>query len=134
MSSERLRILEMLAQKKIDVEEADKLLDALGTSPRTISAVIAPVKPRFLRVVVQDGEDNVNVRVPLQLLRAGISLASVIPESIRDEVNEALGEEGINFDLSNVKPENVEELISAFADFSVEVNDPGGGKVRVFCE
>ena len=134
MSSERIRILEMLAQKKIDVEEADKLLEALGTSLRTISAVIAPAKPRFLRVVVQDGEDNVNVRVPLQLLRAGISLASVIPEGVRSQMNAALGGKGINLDLSNVKPENVEELISAIADFSVEVDSADGEKVRVFCE
>ncbi len=38
----------------------------------------------------EDGPTKVNVRVPMQLLRAGVKLTSIIPPRARDEVNAAL--------------------------------------------
>ena len=47
---------------------------------------------------------KVNVRVPMQLLRAGVKLTGVIPTRARDEVNAALRKEGIGFDINNLSP------------------------------
>jgi hypothetical protein len=82
------------------------------------------------------GTTSVNVRVPMQLLRAGVRLASLIPSQAHDHFDEALGRHGIPLTLSQIKPENLEELIEHLEDFSVDVDarDEGATKVRVYCE
>lgn len=69
----------------------------------------------------------------MQLLRAGVRLAGLIPIQAREHVNEALREQGIPFDLSQIKPENLEELVNELTDLTVDVDDEKT-KVRVFCE
>ena len=145
MNEERRRILEMLAAGKITTEEADRLLVALGSEQVGSSAMASSesagkAAPKYLRVMVEDhhertgkGPTQVNVRVPMQLLRAGVRLAGLIPAQAQVRVNEALQEQGIQFDLSHLKPENVEELVNQLSDLTVDVDDEGT-KVKVYCE
>ena len=138
MNEDRRRILEMLKKGKISVAEADDLLDAVEEPTEATAAAVpsdaAPrAKPKYLRVLVEDGKDHVDVRVPLQLLRAGIKFTGFIPAEARQSVNAALSEKGINFDLSDINPAALEELLEAFGDLSVNVGGDGE-KVRVFCE
>jgi hypothetical protein len=93
--------------------------------------------------VVEDNGDegpiNVNIRVPMQLLRAGVKLASLVPPQARERMNVAMSEHGVPFDLSQVKPENVDDLVDLLQDLSVDVNGNRANgetktKVRVFCE
>lgn len=90
-----------------------------------------------MRVLVEDtgtGKNpTVNVRVPMQLLRAGVKLAHLIPAQARDQVNDALHEKGMHFDLGNIKPENLEEIVDQLDEFTVDVVDKDV-KVKVFCE
>ena len=51
----------------------------------------------------------------------------------REEVNNALRKEGIAFDINNVTPQNLEELIEQLRELTVDV-DNENTKVRVFCE
>ncbi len=139
MSEDRKRILEMLASGKISADEADRLLDALGRAP-SIAGAASPRSngPKYFRVVVEandsaEGPTKVNVRVPMQLLRAGVRLSALIPPRARDEVNAAMAREGIPFDINQLKPENLEDLIEHLGDMTVDV-DSGDAKVRVFCE
>ena len=69
----------------------------------------------------------------MQLLRAGVRLASLIPPQARARVNEAMQERGVTFDLAQIRPENLEELIDQLGDVTVDVDD-NDVKVRVFCE
>ncbi|MBZ5611171.1 MAG: hypothetical protein LAP38_23155 [Acidobacteriia bacterium] len=143
MNEERRRIFEMLSQGKITVDEAERLMAALEKEPPSNGAASgeesAPkAKPRYIRVLVTDkdhtGEHSkVNIRVPMQLLRAGVKLASLIPPQARDQVNFALHKEGVTFDLNQLKPENLEELIDQLNDLTVDVDDRDT-TVRVFCE
>ena len=80
-----------------------------------------------------DGPTKVNVRVPMQLLRAGVKLTGVIPDRAREQVNDALRKEGIAFDINKLTPENLEEMIEQLRDLTVDV-DNENAKVRVFCE
>ena len=83
------------------------------------------------------GSTKVNVRVPMQLLRAGVKLAGLIPPQALHRANQAIHERGIPFDLSQIKPENLEELIDQLSDLSVDVDQKdheANVKVRVFCE
>jgi hypothetical protein len=142
MNEDRRKILEMLATGKITADEADRLLAAMETGPADSSAAGAAAsgpkrKPQFLRVLVEDegrkGPVKVNVRVPMQLLRAGVRLASLIPPEARDRVNSQLRREGVPFDLNQVTPENLEELVEHLDTFTLDI-DEHNTKVRLFCE
>jgi hypothetical protein len=143
MSESRKRILEMLSEKKISVDEAERLLAAIGAEggndAETIQA--SPVKkqaPKYLRVVVdtmpENGNvgDKVNVKVPMNLIRAGMKLTSLIPPQATDKMNEAMRDKGIDFDMRNLKPEDLEEIVDALSD--LEVNVDGKDTVRVYVE
>ena len=138
MSEEKRKILEMLADKKITVDDAEKLLAAV--SDRAAEAAgqgAAKTGPKFLRVLVEPAPDNpkgdrVNVRVPLNLVRAGLKFASFIPPQVREKVNSELKEKGVPFDMNHFNPQDVEALLVHLNDLTVEVE--GKEKVRVFCE
>ena len=44
-----------------------------------------------------------------------------------------MAKEGIPFNIDQLRPENLEELIEHLSDFTVDV-DSEDAKVRVFCE
>jgi hypothetical protein len=142
MNEDRKRILSMLAEGKITADEAERLLDAMGArSPVASNAGSSwpnNSAPKYFRVEVNandgaGGPTKVNVRVPMQLLRAGVRLGALIPPRARDQVNAALAREGIPFDINTIKPENLEELIEHLAGVAVDVDDPNA-RVRVYCE
>lgn len=158
MNENRRQILEMLAAGKITADEAERLLAALEPDSSTIPSMFAsgtgagngakPARtkthPKYLRVLVEadqemtglKGPTTVNVRVPMQLLRAGVRLASLIPKQAHDQFDDALGRHGIPITLSQIKPENLEELIEHLEDLTVDVDGRDGNttKVKVFCE
>ncbi len=139
MTEERRRILNMLAQGKISAQEAEALLDAVpgsSSAPSEAASVNKPA-PKYLRVLAEgDGHQGgkVNVRVPINLIRAGVRLAALLPSGVYDQINHALKKNGVDFDVSKVKPENLEELVQHLSDLSVDVEGGNGEKVRVFCE
>jgi hypothetical protein len=144
MNEDRKRILAMLAEGKLTADEAERLLDAMSRTPIPVSAGPAPKDqgsnhaPRYLRVEVDandasEGKTKVNIRVPMQLLRAGVRLSALIPPKAREEVNAAMRREGIALDINQIRPENLEELIEQMSDMSVDV-DNERAKVRVYCE
>jgi len=141
MNNDRRAVLQMLAEGKITADEAERLLSALdrGDDPASAAAP-APAHnamPKYLRVTVDadvhGDATKVNVRVPMALLRAGVRLSSLIPPQARDQVNAELAKNGVPFDIGQLKPENLEELISHLNDLTVDV-DSTDAKVRVFCE
>jgi hypothetical protein len=143
MNEQRRQILEMLAEGKITADEAERLIDAVAREqPEATSGAASRPKsrPKYLRVVMNaadesggDGPSRVNVRVPLQLLRAGVRLTSLIPPSALTQVNTKLHESGVPIDLTQLKPQHIEELIEHLDDVIVDVDEPGT-TVRVFCE
>lgn len=143
MSEQRQKILSMLSEGKITVEEADKLLDALksGAHQSVGAGEVQGVargtsKLKFLRVVVDSVKgDNVNIKVPVAILRAGIKLSSLIPPQAYQKLNEKMTEKGVDVDINQIlKNGNFEELIESMGDLNVDVNSKDGDKVKVFFE
>lgn len=147
MTESQKKILEMLAEKKINTDEAYRLLNALdsadsGAKEAPKTGTVFGGKGKYLRVTVMpdpekgntENVDRVNVKVPMGLIRAGIKLTSLIPDEATDKVNEALREKGINFDVRNVKPEDLEELIGALSEMEVDISSAKGEKIKVFVE
>ncbi|RLK25546.1 hypothetical protein DER29_3553 [Micromonospora sp. M71_S20] len=140
MTEQRKDILDMLAEGRITAAEAEQLLAALERDhPPAASRVDARPrnKAKYLRVVVdtvEDGEPGrVNVRVPLQLLRAGVRLAALVPPQALGQANAELHRSGVPLDLTQLKPEQLETLVEHLDEMTVEVDQPDA-KVRVFCE
>jgi hypothetical protein len=156
MNENRRQILEMLANGAITADEAERLIAALEkdkghAAPGTAAESAPRPRPKYLRVVVEDesgssplasgimgtgdsrGPTRVNVRVPMQLLRAGVKLAALIPPQAQERVNDALREKGMAVDLTQLKPEHLEELVDQLSELTVDVDD-SKAKVRVFCE
>jgi len=153
MSEHRRQILQMLAEGKINAEEAERLISAAEEPSTTkFSAQDSDAgpkpRPKYLRVQVdsedmgskehgREGPTKVNVRVPMQLLRAGVKLAGLIPSLALNRANDAMRQKGIPFDLTQLKPENLEELVEQLNDLSVDVDQRDQEtkvKVRIFCE
>jgi len=149
MSEHRRQILQMLSEGKISADEAERLIAAAeepvgtkSTDPAVGSA--GKSHPKYLRVVVDseddgghDGPTKVNVRVPMQLLRAGVKLAGLLPAQALHRANRAMQEQGVPIDLTQLKPENLEELVEQLSDLTVDVDQKDAStkvKVRVFCE
>lgn len=144
MSAERRKVLEMLAAGKITAEEAERLLSRLassdeasdddsrgkGTGPADDGKAAArPRSLRFLRVVVDSpARDNVDIRLPLGLVRAGLKLSTLMP----GKVSHLLSERGI--DLSHLGKLDDEALLAELAELQIDVHAEDGETVRIFCE
>ena len=151
MNEHRRQILEMLSAGKISADEAERLIAAMEQTSASApsesgSGTTSKPRPKYLRVLVDtdegsggayDGPTKVNVRVPMQLLRAGVRLAGLIPQQALNRANQAMHDKGVPIDLSQIKPENLEDLVEQLNDLSVDVDQKDAGakvKVRVFCE
>jgi hypothetical protein len=133
MSTERKQVLDLLAEGKITSEEAMRLLDRIGESGQT-GANAAPESsasglPKFMCVRVDTHEgDEVNVRIPLALLRTGIKLSAMMPKNAA----EAMAKNGV--DLSQLSALSGDELLNALRAMQVDVASHEGDLVKVYCE
>ena len=139
MNENSRRVLEMLSEGKVSVDEAERLLSLVDEEPEA-TAEVQPLAPprtgaaRYLRVTVDsDGEEHVDVRVPLALIKAGVKLRTLLPEQAAQGINTALQDNGINVDIHNLRTEDLEQLVDALSEVEVNVHD-GDDKVRVYCE
>ncbi|HBE77936.1 MAG TPA: hypothetical protein DDW65_09190 [Firmicutes bacterium] len=142
MSEEKLKILQMIQEGKINAAEGLELLKALeeseepATGNKTIftSAVSPNLANRFLRVrVYTENNTKVNVNLPLGLLKVASKFANFgtrfIPEAAREEMNR----KGIDLDQINFE-ELIEQINQGLVDgkiVDIDVNDPNEGQVKV---
>ncbi|HEX4037486.1 MAG TPA: hypothetical protein VHX37_05455 [Acidobacteriaceae bacterium] len=153
MGDDRRQILDLLAGGKITADEAERLILAVEKSAAGSGAAASEPggtatgttpRPKYLRVLVEGDEQitgmkggtTVNVRVPMRLLRAGVRLAGLIPVQAHQQLDQAFTQHGVPITLSQIKPENLEEIIDQLDDLTVDVDGKDGNpmKVRVFCE
>lgn len=143
----RRRVLDLLSEGKISVDEAERLLSLAGNASsrrserntRRENETTHP--PKYLRVVVEPGSqagaeessELVNLRVPMALIRAGMRLPALIPGGVADKVNEALRENGIDLDVRRLNGDELDKLISALSELEIDVEN-GEHKVKVFVE
>jgi hypothetical protein len=144
MSDDTRRVLELLSQGKISVDEADQLLRALkdqGTRAEASSksdATTTPAKPRFMRIHVhkpgKEGrkDKDVNIRVPLAVIRGGMRLGTMIP-GLHASMNARLRERGIEVDLSKIDPAALESMLSDMGEINIDV-EQSGEQVRITYE
>jgi hypothetical protein len=144
MGEETKKILEMLREGKIGVDEAEKLLTAVapaagiaGETTTGSAGGTGTAGKKYLRIQVEpdagsEHADRVNIRVPMKLIRAGLKLAAFLPKDAQSQVNQALRDKGMDLNLSALKPEDLEELVANLDDLTVDVE--GKQKVRIYSE
>lgn len=139
MNEERMKVLNMLSEGKISAEEADRLISVIGEQKVESAGETVNGLPRYLYVHVNslkengaEKKENVNIKVPMALLRAGVNIASIMPDNVQGEINDAMDKKGIKFNLSDIKKENLDEFIMALRELEVNV-DGEDERVRIYC-
>ena len=146
MDEDRKKVLEMLAEGKIGVDEAERLLAATAKAPGAdpggaATAQVRRRSPKYFRVTVEPnvetGSDarpeRVNIRIPMALVRAGVKFSTLIPAHAAAGVNEAIKKSGFDFDVRSIKAEDLDSLVDALSDLTVDVQT-GDQNVRIFVE
>jgi len=142
MSEERKKILNMLADGKISAEDAGKLLDALsGTKENPKISKEDNQRyweegkaPSNLRIKVLSGSgDNVNIKIPIKLIKAGAKLSGVLPDSVKDKVQSKLGDKGFGINLNDLNGDNLNSLLSVLTESEIKIIDKDE-VVKIYCE
>ena len=123
VSEERMQILEMVEEGKINASEALELIDALERNQQEITP---KNDAKWLKVRVRNMDDTpkVNVNIPLSLVDVGLKLAKAYDPKLKD---------------SGIDQIDIEEVIDAVKNGAegkiVDVEDEENQtKVRVYVE
>ena len=134
MSEETRKVLEMLSNGKISVQEAEQLLQAV-TGPASENGE-KKADPKYFRILVnkpaRDGKkaENVNIRVPITVVRGGLRLSSVFPGLLGKKKIQL--DNGTELDLSKIHYADLEAMIKDIGELTVDVD--GDAQVRIRCE
>lgn len=136
MNEEKLRILQMIEEKKITAAEGMELLNALDDTVLEQKVASYAQGKKFLRVRVSGSGEKakkVNVNIPLNLVKVVSKFAVFGMGFIPEEARKELERKGI--DLSQL---DLEELLSLIEQgmaveklVDIDVDDPKEGHVRV---
>ncbi len=145
------RILDMLAQGKITVDDADRLLKAVGTAqpaetPAADAATDEPHRTRRMRINVHKPaneyrrEKDVNIRVPIAVVKGGMRLGAIIATFAGEKAAQRMKARGldldlakINGDLSKMNGAEFDAFLKSLGDTDIEIDD-GKSQVRITCE
>jgi hypothetical protein len=133
MSEETRKVLEMLSSGQVSVQEAEQLLQAMGTAGQQEHK---KAEPRFFRVLVnkpaRDGKkaENVNIKVPISVVRGGLRLSALFPGMMGKKTIQM--EDGTEVDLSKIHYADLEAMIKDIGELTVDVD--GDAQVRIRCE
>lgn len=143
MSSEMMKILEMIQEGKLTAAEGMDLLKAVeeGNAQKESGQVYqSPVLlkkeaagERFLRVrVVGEKSLKVNVNVPLSLIRSASKIVVYALSFVPADKREELEKKGL--DLKDLDVEDLARILEESLDgriVDIEVADPNEGKIKV---
>ena len=87
MNDERLRILKLLEEGKLTAEEAYKLLRAYEEDTGGVKNFVLKVK---------DGDETVNIKIPIPVVKASMKLAGGIMKIVPNQVKEELEEQNVD--------------------------------------
>lgn len=122
MTNNKERILQMVKEGIIDVEEGLKLLEALTEDPVELKKTQQEKKMLRVKVDSKDG-DVVRVNVPLSLIKAGANLANQIKID-----GQPLDTKGVDVDLI------MKAIEEGMTGEIVDVQSADGDVIKVFVD
>ncbi len=89
MSQEKLKILKMIEEGIISSEEGFQLLEALG-SDDGFKKTSKNQSAKWVRIIVTHDKqsDNVNIRLPIALIKAGMKIGETFSPSIKSSLGD----------------------------------------------
>ena len=146
------RILDMLSQGKITVDEADRLLKAVaaGGPAETAAADTATdgrPRARWFRINIhKPAKDqmhqpkDVNIRVPIAIVKGGMRLGAIIATFAGEKAARRMKARGIDLDIATVMGDlsrmngtEFDAFMSSLDEMNVEIDD-GKSQVRITAE
>ena len=145
------RILDMLSQGKITVDEADRLLKAMSAEPPADTAAAASPTDatgvRWIRINIhkpakEEGHrpKDVNIRVPIAVVKGGMRLGALIGTFAGEKAARRMKAQGldidlakINSDLSQMNGPEFDEFLRTLHETNIEIDD-GKAQVRITAE
>lgn len=125
-TEERLKILKMIQENKISVEEGIKLLEAIDRPVHEQKAagpqVIPGREPKFLRIHITDtrtGRPRVNIRLPISVINAGFKMgAKFSPEVQGLDADQLLGfvKAGVTGQVIDIQDEEDGEHVEIYLE------------------
>src|SRR5258706_16170586 len=146
------RILDMLSQGKISVDEADRLLKALSTDSGSGTATAdrpadGGPSARWFRINIRKPADghahetkDVNIRVPIAVVKGGMRLGAIIATFAGEKAAQRMKARGLDLDLSTINGDlsrmngaEFDTFLKSLGDTDIEIDD-GKSQVRITCE
>lgn len=131
MSTDKLKILEMIHEGKITTAEGLELLQALDMSKKAKPTSID--QDRFLRIKVDGDKTKVNVNIPLRLVKVASKFLGMGMNFIPTQACAEMNKQGI--DLAQIDFTELVDLIDqGVLDgklVDIDVDDPQEGKMLV---
>lgn len=124
MDEEKMMILKMLQDGKITAEEAARLLESVGSTPREENPPIESElnRGKFFRVKITDmgtGKSRANIRIPLSVLGTATKFGAHFVPDIEGVKNEDI--------LQAIRSGQVGKIVDVY-------DDEDGEHVEVFIE
>lgn len=123
-NAERKKILEMLEEGIINVEEAEKLLKNIEVDVATTNSVgvfSGSKSKRFIRIDIVDGDDVVKVNIPFALAKLALSF---VPKDAQSKLDE-----------NGVDLEKIIELVEDGADGElVNIQEGDSTKISIYID
>ena len=145
MSDDTRRVLDLVAQGKITVDEGHHLLGAIHPPSANAPSGAAGAddserpRPKWLRIAIhQFGKEgrrdkDVNIRVPMAIIRSGMRLGALIPGLAGEQVQARMRERGLDIDFSKLDAAAIETVLKELGDTNIEIDD-GKSQVRITAE
>lgn len=86
-----------------------------------------------LRIEGVDGDERVNIRVPLSLIRGGVKLGALFTTGPSSKINERLKEKGIDLDKLGGS-DGIDDLVNGLGELEIDIQDGTDEHVRIYAE
>ena len=146
------RILDMLQEGKITVDEADRLIKALGADRPSETATADTTTDgregiRWIRINIQKVANdaghkakNVNIRVPIAIVKGGMRLGAIIGTFAGEKAARRMKAQGLDIDLAKISRDlsqmngpEFDEFLRSLNETNIEIDD-GKSQVRITAE
>jgi hypothetical protein len=151
------RILDMLSQGKITVDDADRLIQAVtaerpadtpaGDTAAADTAADGKRAMRWFRINIhKPAKDeahrakDVNIRVPVAVVKGGMRLGAIIATFAGKNAAHKMKKDGVDIDLSTINGDlsrmngpEFDTFLKSLDETDIEIDD-GKARVRITCE
>jgi len=146
------RVLDMLQEGKITVDEADRLIKALSPDRQAETATAdtaadGPERVRWIRINIQKPANdaghkakNVNIRVPIAIVKGGMRLGAIIGTFAGEKAARRMKAQGLDIDLAKISSDlsqmngpEFDEFLRSLNETNIEIDD-GKSQVRITAE